>query len=192
LDSTRGYVQSNGSDIAPAKHFGLASKTLSISTQASVLSKSGLPKMNKLIIKKLAVVAITLATAASMTRAFAQTSQVEQSSTMHLAQGAQPNSGMSDMATHCTSMMRHTKLEVTPSAEASPQSWRAPTSQDNMPSVEKTRAQVQAELLQAEEAGAIPVRSPDYPPSARTIERNRVRFAIIERAWHGQSNVNSQ
>jgi len=47
----------------------------------------------------------------------------------------------------------------------------------------KTRAQVRAELLQAEEAGLIPVHRNDYPPSAETIAHNRVRFQQIEQAW---------
>lgn len=47
----------------------------------------------------------------------------------------------------------------------------------------KTRAQVRAELLQAEEAGLTPVHKNDYPPSAETVARNRVRFQEIEQAW---------
>ncbi|MEQ5839476.1 DUF4148 domain-containing protein [Paraburkholderia acidicola] len=49
----------------------------------------------------------------------------------------------------------------------------------------KTREQVRAELLQAEEAGLIPTHRNDYPPSAETIARNRVRFQQIEQAWQG-------
>jgi hypothetical protein len=53
----------------------------------------------------------------------------------------------------------------------------------------KTRAEVRAELLEAEEAGVIPVRRNDYPPSARTIARNRVIFAQAEMAWHKNDQV---
>ncbi|WP_206997194.1 DUF4148 domain-containing protein [Trinickia mobilis] len=58
----------------------------------------------------------------------------------------------------------------------------------------KTRAQVRAELLQAEEAGLIPANKNDYPPSAETIARNRVRFQQIEQAWraNGQVTVTGQ
>lgn len=51
----------------------------------------------------------------------------------------------------------------------------------------KTREQVRAELLQAEEAGLIPVHRNDYPPSAETIARNRIRFQQIELAWHSDT-----
>lgn len=47
----------------------------------------------------------------------------------------------------------------------------------------KTRAQVRAELLHAEEAGLAPVHKNDYPPSAETVARNRARFQQIEQAW---------
>jgi hypothetical protein len=47
----------------------------------------------------------------------------------------------------------------------------------------KTREQVRAELLQAEEAGLVPVHKNDYPPSAETVARNQVRFQQIEQAW---------
>ncbi|MCX4160974.1 MULTISPECIES: DUF4148 domain-containing protein [Paraburkholderia] len=53
----------------------------------------------------------------------------------------------------------------------------------------KTREQVRAELLQAEEAGLIPTHRNDYPPSAETIARNRVRFQQIEQAWQGGSSI---
>ncbi len=48
----------------------------------------------------------------------------------------------------------------------------------------KTREQVRAELLQAEEAGLAPVHKNDYPPSAETVARNRARFQQIEQAWN--------
>jgi Domain of unknown function (DUF4148) len=104
-------------------------------------------------VKKLAILAITLATAGSVTRAFAHVPQGEQTPSAPIAQSARTNDAAG---------------------------------------AGLTRAQVRAELVQAEEAGEIPVRSPDYPPSARTIERNRVRFALAEQAWKGHSNVSAQ
>ena len=58
----------------------------------------------------------------------------------------------------------------------------------------KTRAQVRAELLQAEEAGLVPANKIDYPPSAQTIARNRARFQQVEHAWKsdGQLNASAQ
>lgn len=53
----------------------------------------------------------------------------------------------------------------------------------------KTRAQVRAELLEAQRAGLAPVHKNDYPPSAETIARNRVRFQQIEQAWHTGDQV---
>jgi hypothetical protein len=47
----------------------------------------------------------------------------------------------------------------------------------------KTREQVRAELLQAEQSGLIPVHKNDYPPSAETVSRNRLRFQQVEQAW---------
>jgi hypothetical protein len=46
-----------------------------------------------------------------------------------------------------------------------------------------TRAQVRAELLQAEETGLIPTLTAEYPPSADTIARNRVHFRQTQLAW---------
>ncbi|MEW6345595.1 MAG: DUF4148 domain-containing protein [Paraburkholderia sp.] len=53
----------------------------------------------------------------------------------------------------------------------------------------KTRAQVRAELLEAERAGLAPVSKNDYPPSAATIARNRARFQQIEQARRGSDQV---
>jgi hypothetical protein len=53
----------------------------------------------------------------------------------------------------------------------------------------KTREQVRAELLKAEEAGLIPVHRNDYPPSAETIARNRVRFQQVEQAWQADNPI---
>jgi hypothetical protein len=58
----------------------------------------------------------------------------------------------------------------------------------------KTRAQVRAELLQAEEAGWIPAGNTRYPPSAETMARNRAQFQQAEKWWKadGQLNASSQ
>ncbi|AJZ56055.1 DUF4148 domain-containing protein [Paraburkholderia fungorum] len=53
----------------------------------------------------------------------------------------------------------------------------------------KTRAQVRAELLQAERAGFAPANKNDYPPSATTIARNQARFQQIEQAWRGSDQM---
>jgi hypothetical protein len=45
----------------------------------------------------------------------------------------------------------------------------------------KTRAEVRQELLQAYKDGLIPTTEADYPPSRRTIERNKALFAESER-----------
>ena len=47
----------------------------------------------------------------------------------------------------------------------------------------KTRAQVRAELLHAQEAGLVPVPKNDYPISAEAIARNRAAFQQGEYAW---------
>ena len=47
----------------------------------------------------------------------------------------------------------------------------------------KTRAQARAELLQAQEAGLVPVPKNDYPISAEAIARNRARFQQGEHTW---------
>ncbi|MFM0388404.1 DUF4148 domain-containing protein [Paraburkholderia dipogonis] len=54
---------------------------------------------------------------------------------------------------------------------------------------DKTRAQVRAELLHAEEAGLAPVHKNDYPPSAETVARNRARFQQIEQAWKTDGQI---
>lgn len=53
----------------------------------------------------------------------------------------------------------------------------------------KTRAQVRAELLQAQEAGLVPIHTNDYPPSAETIARNRTRFQQVEHAWKSEGQL---
>jgi Domain of unknown function (DUF4148) len=47
----------------------------------------------------------------------------------------------------------------------------------------KTRAQVRAELIDAERVGIVPAGKFDYPPSAATIARNRERFSLAEQYW---------
>jgi len=56
----------------------------------------------------------------------------------------------------------------------------------------KTREEVKAELLQAKEAGMVSSGHNDYPPTAATIERNRIAFAQAERAWKQQTEVAKQ
>ncbi len=71
----------------------------------------------------------------------------------------------------------------------------SPASSDWAPAAEgsagvgKTRAQVRAELLQAEEAGLIPTLNAEYPPGADTIARNRAHFRQTEQAWRGGSQA---
>ncbi|GJH28593.1 hypothetical protein AWB71_05072 [Caballeronia peredens] len=45
----------------------------------------------------------------------------------------------------------------------------------------KTRAQVVAEMIQAQRDGLIPTSKNDYPPSERTIERNKELYRIRNR-----------
>ncbi|NML30508.1 DUF4148 domain-containing protein [Paraburkholderia antibiotica] len=45
----------------------------------------------------------------------------------------------------------------------------------------KTRAEVHQELLLAQKAGLIPTTDADYPPSERTIERNKRNYAASGR-----------
>jgi hypothetical protein len=45
----------------------------------------------------------------------------------------------------------------------------------------KTRAEVRAELIEAQRAGIVPVPEADYPPSHRTIERNKARYSALEK-----------
>ncbi|MFX1766382.1 DUF4148 domain-containing protein [Paraburkholderia sp. A1RI-2L] len=47
----------------------------------------------------------------------------------------------------------------------------------------KSRAQVQAEILEAGEEGMLPLRWVDYPPSATTRARTRERFLRLEEVW---------
>ncbi|MGU7769135.1 DUF4148 domain-containing protein [Burkholderia sp. MR1-5-21] len=48
-----------------------------------------------------------------------------------------------------------------------------------------TRAQVIADLIQAQRDGTVPAPNWDYPPSQRTIERNRELYAL----GHGEQGV---
>ena len=45
----------------------------------------------------------------------------------------------------------------------------------------KTRAEVVAEMIQAQRDGIIPTSKNDYPPSERTIERNKELYRIRNR-----------
>ncbi|WP_087882072.1 DUF4148 domain-containing protein [Caballeronia mineralivorans] len=74
-------------------------------------------------------------------------------------------------------------------AQAAPQSL---SRQDTAPATGKTRAQVYAELIQAEEAGLIPAGGHNYPPSAATIARNRIDFALAEQSWKKQGEAAPQ
>ncbi|MFM0388403.1 DUF4148 domain-containing protein [Paraburkholderia dipogonis] len=55
----------------------------------------------------------------------------------------------------------------------------------------KTRAQVRAELLQAEEAGSIPAGNARYPAGPSLIERNRMRFQQAEEWWRASGRLNA-
>ncbi|RKF35913.1 hypothetical protein BCY88_08800 [Paraburkholderia fungorum] len=74
-------------------------------------------------------------------------------------------------------------------ASAYPGSQSSPTGNSWTPaagastSIGKTRAQVRAELLQAEEAGLLPTLNAEYPPSADTIVRNQAQFQQTRQAW---------
>ncbi|MGU7780054.1 DUF4148 domain-containing protein [Burkholderia sp. PU8-34] len=50
---------------------------------------------------------------------------------------------------------------------------------------EVTRAQVIADLVQAQRDGTVPAPNWDYPPSRQTIERNRELYAL----GHGEQGV---
>jgi hypothetical protein len=54
----------------------------------------------------------------------------------------------------------------------------------------KTRAQVRAELIEAEREGLIPANNTHYPPDAATVARNKVEFQHAENWWlaHQQSS----
>jgi hypothetical protein len=49
---------------------------------------------------------------------------------------------------------------------------------DNQASQGKTRAQVHAELIEAERAGVIPTSDIDYPASEETIRRNKELYRV--------------
>lgn len=50
-----------------------------------------------------------------------------------------------------------------------------------------TRAEVNAQLQEAQVDGVVPTRNSDYPPSAATVERNRELYAI----QHGTDGAGS-
>lgn len=50
-----------------------------------------------------------------------------------------------------------------------------------------TRAQVHAQLVDAQRDGFVPTGDSDYPPSKQTVERNRALYAIAHRAGYGEA-----
>jgi hypothetical protein len=55
-----------------------------------------------------------------------------------------------------------------------------PPSTQTSPNGSKTRAQVRAELVDAQHHGVIPAKKTDYPPSADTVQQNRRNHAIAK------------
>lgn len=87
--------------------------------------------------------------------------------------------------TNSTSHSQQTVLANNPAPESVVTGTGAggPSNADGRAGYGKTRAQVRAELLEAERAGTVPVHKNEYPPSAETVARNQVRFQQIEQAW---------
>ncbi|RKF35729.1 DUF4148 domain-containing protein [Paraburkholderia fungorum] len=56
----------------------------------------------------------------------------------------------------------------------------------------KTRAEVGAELLQAQRMGLIPAGHTGYPPNATTIARNQARFQQAEPYWRAHGYIPAQ
>lgn len=56
----------------------------------------------------------------------------------------------------------------------------------------KTRAEVSAELLQAQRMGLIPAGHNGYPPNATTIARNQARFQQAEPYWRAHGYIPAQ
>lgn len=54
-----------------------------------------------------------------------------------------------------------------------------------------TRADVRADLIQAERDGSLPTLNTDYPPSAQTIARNRELYAIAHGDRHSVMTATS-
>ncbi|MEJ0003083.1 MAG: DUF4148 domain-containing protein [Pararobbsia sp.] len=68
-----------------------------------------------------------------------------------------------------------------------------PLTQDNAPTMQRTRAQVQAELVQAEEAGVLPASQHNYPNIDPAVKKaNQYRFASAERWWGSNTNTTAQ
>jgi Domain of unknown function (DUF4148) len=65
----------------------------------------------------------------------------------------------------------------------------APFNENGSANSGKTRAQVRAELLDAERAGLVPAHRNDYPPSTETVARNQVRFQQVEQAWRSSDQL---
>jgi hypothetical protein len=55
----------------------------------------------------------------------------------------------------------------------------------------KTREQVRTELLQAEEAGSIPIGNVRYPASSDLMARNRMQFQQAEKWWRARGQLNA-
>jgi len=66
----------------------------------------------------------------------------------------------------------------TDASQSSPNTVKA-----QLPTLGKTREQVQQELIEAERAGLVPSGKHDYPPSQQAINRNRARFSVVENYW---------
>jgi hypothetical protein len=47
----------------------------------------------------------------------------------------------------------------------------------------KSREQVRQELIEAQRQGLIPNTEADYPPSQRSIDANKARYAVVQRYW---------
>ncbi|HTH60991.1 MAG TPA: DUF4148 domain-containing protein [Paraburkholderia sp.] len=52
-----------------------------------------------------------------------------------------------------------------------------------------TRAEVRAQLVQAEADGFLPFNNQDYPPSAATMQRNRARWAAAHHEQPGSAGT---
>ena len=67
------------------------------------------------------------------------------------------------------------------STAAFSQTAPAPAGTDKQATQGKTRAQVHAELIEAQRAGVIPTTDIDYPPSDDTIKRNQELYRIAHK-----------
>ncbi len=67
------------------------------------------------------------------------------------------------------------------STAAFSQTAPSPAGTDNQVEQGKTRAQVRAELVQAQRAGVIPTNDSDYPPSRDTTRRNQTLYRLARK-----------